>query len=202
MGKGDPEGGRPRVLLSQASKSAMVYGLCLEDGVIRYVGMTKNASSRFRAYRSPRFKCNNALLKWLKENKGRVFFVCLHDGLDGIADAEKRWIKELRGQCFNMISGGLQSWRVNDRKPWTAGRGILFPSAWVISRFARVKDWDGWKNAQAIRDEVVKGMDDAQRCAYEIAIAMEHREVFKTRHQKWIDACGDRMAACIKIHAA
>jgi hypothetical protein len=180
----------------------MVYGLCLEDGVIRYVGMTKNASSRFRAYRSPRFKGNKALLDWLKENEGRVFFVCLHDGIDGIADAEKRWIKELRDQCFNMISGGVQSWRVNDRKPWTAGRGILFPSAWVIAWFARAKDWDGWRDAQAIRDKAVKDMNDAQRCAYEIAIAIEHREVLKSRHQKWLDACAEKMDACMRMDAA
>jgi len=197
MGKGDPEGGRPRAKLCEAPKSPMVYGLCLDDGVIRYVGMTKNAYSRFRAYRSPRFKGNDALLAWLKKSKGRVFFVCLHDGLDGMADAEKLWIKKLRHQCFNMISGGVQSWRVNDRKPWTAGRGILPPSTWIISRFARANDWGSYAEATAIRDKIVSEMSDADRCAYELAIAREHREVVEQRHQKWLDACADRMVACM-----
>jgi hypothetical protein len=202
MGKGDLKGGRPLVELWQAPKSPMVYGLCLDDGVIRYVGMTQNAYSRFRAYRSPRFKGNDALLAWLKDNADRIFFVCLHSGSDGLADAEKRWIKKLRDQCFNIVGGGVQSWRVNDRKPWTAGRGILPPSAWVVARFARAKDWDGWKKAQAIRDEAIGGMTDAQRCAYELAIAKEHREIIPTRHQKWIEACADRMSACMQTEAA
>lgn len=188
--------------LWQAPKSPMVYGLCLDDGVIRYVGMTQNAYSRFRAYRSPRFKGNDALLEWLKENADRVFFVCLHSGSDGLADAEKRWIKKLRDQCFNIVSGGVQSWRVNERKPWTAGRGVLPPSSWIISRFAHAKDWDGYAEAKAIRDEIVSEMSDADRCAYELAIAREHREVIEHRHQKWLDACADRMAACFEMEAA
>lgn len=201
MGKGDPEGGRPRKELHEAPKSPMVYGLCLDDGVIRYVGMTQNAYSRFRAYRSPRFKGNDALLAWLKNNADRVFFVCLHSGSDGLADAEKRWIKKLRGQCFNIVSGGAQSWRVNERKPWTAGRGVLPPSSWIISRFARAKDWDGYREATAIRDHIVSTMSDADRCAYELAIAKEHRNVVKHRHQKWLEACADRMVDCLQSSA-
>lgn len=188
--------------LWQAPKSAMVYGLCLEDGVIRYVGMTQNAYSRFRAYRSPRFTGNDALLAWLKDNVDRVFFVCLHSGSDGLADAEKRWIKKLRGQCFNIVNGGIQSWRVNERKPWTAGRGVLPPSSWIISRFALAKDWDGYAEAMATRDKIASGMSDADRCAYELAIAREHRDVIEHRHQKWLDACADRMAACLEMEAA
>lgn len=188
--------------LWQAPKSPMVYGLCLDDGVIRYVGMTQNAYSRFRAYRSPRFKGNDALLAWLKDNADRVFFVCLHSGSDGLADAEKRWIKKLRDQCFNMISGGLQSWRVNDRKPWTAGRGVLPPSSWIISRFAHAKDWDGYAEATEIRDRIVSEMSDAERCAYELAIAKEHRAIIEHRHQKWLEACADRISDCLEMEAA
>jgi hypothetical protein len=188
--------------LWQAPKTPMVYGLCLDDGVIRYVGMTRNAYSRFRAYRSPRFKGNDALLAWLKDNADRVFFVCLHSGGDGLADAEKRWIKKLRGQCFNIVSGGVQSWRVNERKPWAAGRGVLPPSSWVISRFARAKDWDGYAEATAIRDEIVSKMSDADRCAYELVIAKEHRSVVRHRHQKWLQACADRMAECLQSSVA
>lgn len=196
MGKGDPKE------LWQAPKSPMVYGLCLADGKIRYVGMTKNAQSRFRAYRSPRFNGNDALLEWLKANDGRVFFVCLHSGASGIEEAEKRWIKKLRSQCFNIVNGGIQSWRVNDRKPWTAGRGILPPSSWIIARYARAKDWAGYGEAISTRDEIISGMSDADRCAYELAIAREHREVIENRHQKWLDACADRMAACLEMEAA
>lgn len=188
--------------LRQAPKSPMVYGLCLDDGMIRYVGMTKNAHNRFRAYRSPRFNGNDALLTWLKDNAGRVFFVCLHSGSDGLADAEKRWIKKLRGQCFNIVDGGVQSWRVNDRKPWTAGRGILSPSSWVISRLAGAKNQTAYLEAISIRDNAINGMSDAERCIYELNIAKDHREVIGTRHQKWIEACADRMTACLQKVAA
>ena len=197
MGKGDPEGGRPTFELWQAPKAAMVYGLCLDDGVIRYVGMTKNAYQRFRAYRSPRFSGNDALLSWVKENLGSVKFVCLHSGEEGMPDAEKHWIKRLGAQCFNIVSGGAQTWRVNDRKPWSAGRGILPPSSWVIARYSRAQDYEGQRAAQAIRDNAVSGMSDAQRCEYELSIAKEHREVMPARHQKWLELCHDRLAACM-----
>lgn len=196
MAKTGPKG--PSKLLHEAQKVPMVYGLCLDDGVIRYVGMTRNAYNRFRAYRSPRFNGNDPLLDWLNGNRGMVRFVVLSDDESRLLEDEKIWIKKLRNQCFNIMSGGSQSWRVNAKKPWSAGRGVLPPSSWVISRYAAAKRWSDWRDAILIRDSEIDGMTDAERCLYELGIAHEHRRLIPSRHQKWIDRCGADMQRCLQ----
>ena len=196
MAKTGPKG--PSKPMSDAPKSAMVYGLCLDDGVIRYVGMTTNARNRFRAYRCHNFSGNDALRSWLEAHKGSVRYIELHSGIEQLAENERAWIKRLRPQLFNIVNGGVQSWRTNDRKPWSASRGVLCPSAWVLSRFTRAGNREAHQEAVAIRGDAISGMTDAERCGYELSIAMRHREIIPSRHQKWLNECHSRIAACLK----
>lgn len=198
------EGSVP-IPLRDAGTSPIVYGLCLRDGHIRYVGMSRNPRARFRCYRSPaNLKGNDALKDWLIGNDGHVMFVVLHEGNDGLCEAEKRFIADLKPQLFNIIAGGMQSWRVNrDKKPWEAGRGVPEPSLWVIRRAAAC-DEELANELSDFREAVIRDMTDSERCEYEISIAAEHRRHWtaRNRHQKWIERCGSRMIECLNNAAS
>lgn len=170
----------------------IVYGLSSEDGVIVYVGATRNPARRFAYYRSNKNCHNHRLSTWLKENE--VFVHILHVGLNGLFDAERKEIKA-RDNLFNLIGGGEQNWRQHAQKPWMAGTGILCPSALALRQMAVL----GHPCHHAIKSIVAaqrNAMTDLERTVYEVNVARTLPQC--DRVKKWVSLTGGRIVQVLK----
>jgi hypothetical protein len=156
-----------------------------------YVGKTIKPSKRFDNYKYPSLCHNPALADWLSKNEGNIFVEIVHFGRVGIDDAEKKWIKRCGDSTFNIASGGEQSWRKHNRKPWMAGIGIMPPSSLAI---CREKD----KSKRDKIREIIGSMSDIERVSFEVSLAMDLLNLFplgsmSRRINLWLDRCSERL---------
>jgi hypothetical protein len=165
----------------------IVYGLAGADGVIVYVGATRNPSSRFACYRSNKNCHNERLSAWLVNSD--CFVHVLHKGLDGLFEAEKSQIKARSG-LFNLIGGGEQNWRDHAQKPWMAGTGALCPSA-IALRKMKIDGYPCHNAHKQILDRRKSKMSDHERALFEVRLAMGMP--FCNRIKKWLDIAGPRL---------
>lgn len=170
----------------------VVYGLSRPGGDIVYVGMTRRPKSRFERYASPKHCHNPALAEWLQ--RGECVVNILHEGERGLMEAEKKEIRERKGELFNLIGGGDQSWRNHESKPWMGRTGLLCPSTILLRFISGRKAANAEKikaDVRAIRDQ----MDDTRRAHYEAALAMEffYHPTLGPQIRKWHDLTFEKM---------
>ena len=174
----------------------IVYGLAGADGVIVYVGATRNPARRFAYYRSNKNCHNDRLSAWLESSE--CFVHVLHRGLDGLFDAERAEIKA-RPDLFNLIGGGEQNWREHAQKPWMAGTGVLCPSALALRRMAMF----GHPCHHAVKVIVTAqraAMTDRQRAAYEVNVARTLPQC--NRVKKWLNITSQRLIGFLEASNA
>ena len=126
-----------------ASSTRFIYGLHAGDGVIRYVGMSKNPDKRLEQHLREARRCKNknrhkeAWIRKVVVGGGRIeveiLEVCNDDTWE---QAEKQWIEKLQLFLTNIASGGdappvnREQCRINARKMMDS---IDYP----ITRFKR-----------------------------------------------------------------
>jgi hypothetical protein len=91
--------------------SSFIYGIHASDGVIRYIGQTKNLETRLFHIRE-NVSNNYLLTDWVKRHKGDIHQKLLEKCEPNQADrAEKYWIKKYRCDGYallNIVPGGSE----------------------------------------------------------------------------------------------
>lgn len=170
-----------------AVKQPIIYGLCREDGVIRYVGKTVNPSKRLQSYFYPTKYGNYRLRKWLKESGGSLRFVILELDPDDLSASELKHIHARKG-LLNIDMGDGQH-KVTPKNPWSAGVKNACPSA-VIIRHLSLNKAEGVKEKVDKVKAIRKAMSQRRRMNFELDLAAQYKNhlVFGGPLRRWAQA--------------
>ena len=157
-----------------------------------YIGKTSNTKKRFEPYKY--FYCHNVKLNnWLTANNldfNVIVYLC-----DDIDTLEKTLIKKHKDTLFNISNGNEADWflQSSNSLPWVAGRGILSPSSYLLSKS---KD----SERKAVIKQWTSNLPAVERCTIEVWIAMQYPMKFT----RWLDITSDRLIARMedKCHQA
>lgn len=194
-----PSAARP-MSLAKSVKGGIVYGLCdLRDGVIVYVGQTKNAHKRFESYRAG--KCHNPRVNdWINATGRELGFFVLADNPADINASERDWVQKLPN-LFNVTMGGEYAWAKHVSQPWMAGTGYRCPSSMAMNHLKVNSKMELPKSFFDGINEARKKMSVKERCLFEIEVCkdlMAASSNWSNQLNKWLDITQDKLIMALE----
>jgi len=163
----------------------VVYGLTDKDGVVFYVGQTKNLQQRMSAYKSGRCHGNRSLSAMIE--KHGVNHVILRSGCKDLTSEEFEEI-EARSGLVNLITSRSQALRyAKTTKPWIVS-GVASPSTAYMRHMKNAFN----TSCQWMKDEL-NSQSDGDRVKSELRIAQTFLQTpIGPACNKWMEAINGR----------
>lgn len=173
----------------------VIYGIFdARTGYPVYIGKTRNLRKRVECYRNPKQCHNKALARWLTDNAEYAICAVVESAPADLCAAERKWIERFKDRLFNLTNGSENNWR-HSSLPWMAGTGIKCPSDLLIA---------GLSSRRSHRDtvEAVKSLRNAMsladRCRFEIALAMDHYGRYRLDIERWLSVCQAKLIGTLE----